>query len=650
VRTFVVGLIASAAVCTVVTFAELIASRLGSIDSILLGATHMPPGAIGVLVVLLLANAAVGRVSKRLRLNRPELAVIYFMLVVSALISSFGLAAQLVPTLAGTNYFASPSDHLWRDNLFPHIPKWLVPWDPAGDEKQWVTQRFYEGLRSGERLPWTMWAGPLCAWLVLAFLLFFLMACVTTLFRRQWADNEKLTFPLVTLPMEMTADDARASFFGSGVMWLGLAVPTIVHLINGLHRSYPAVPEIPVTFLLNDLWNVPPWSGMIYTRLNLAFSVVGFSYFLPLDVSFSFWFFLVLARLADYIRLSMNHQLDLMPLYGGSRYYQGMQSAGAFVAIVVMMLHFARPHFRLVRDRVLGRPGSEKCDANEFMSYRAACFGGLIAFLLSVLWLKAAGMDPLVAAFMLGALVFVVMLVMTRCVAEVGLLMLEPAFRPMDLWAVFAPRASLGAANLSVMSLVQGVFVRNPRGPMPAFMDSMKGAEIAGAGRRSMAAGVALALVFASFFAVALQLWLSYTRGGMRMNIWFYHANPVIYMSETYGILRGDQPYRPDMAVWFGVGSIFTLFLYAMRSRLWWWPFHPLGYAMSCAWPTSVYWSSFFVGWLVKSMVQRYGGARVYQRFRPFFLGLILGEFCSAFLWALASIFFGVSTPGIPLG
>lgn len=647
-RAYLIGLIAVFGVCWVVAYSELVASRGGSIDAILLGATHMPPGAIGVLIVLLVANAVVGRLSGRFRLNSAELAIIYFMLVCAALLSSFGLAAQLLPNLAGANYYASPQDHLWRDLFYKHVPGWMVPFDPQGPERQLVTVRFFEGLRQGETVPWAAWAIPVIAWMVFAFLLFFLMACVATLFRRQWVDNEKLTFPLVQLPMEMLNEDTSRAFFRSSFMWLGCALPLLVHGLNGLHKSYPSVPEIPSYFLLNPLFVTRPFNEMIYTPLVLAFSIIGFAYLLPLDVSFSFWFFLVFFRIQDLVALYLGHHLDLAPLYGGSRYYQAYQSTGAFVTIAFMMFWLARPHFRLVKQRVFGG-GAAEVDRDEFMGYRTAFWGGVFAFILILFWLRAAGMDPLVAMFMLSAFVFVVMIVLTRCVSEVGLLMLQPVFRPLDLWAVAAPKAALGAHNLTVLSFVNGIFTRDPRNVMPAFMDSMKGADAVNARKSSVALGVLLAVGVGAFAAVMVQLWIIYHKGGLSLNSWFFRHNPTLYFNESVGILRGNAPFDYRAPVWFSIGGGFTFLLYAMRARFWWWPFHPLGYAMGCAWPATVYWSSFFVGWMVKSAILRYGGATSYRNFRPFFLGLILGEFGSGILWALLSGLFGVLSPAIPI-
>ena len=71
-----------------------------------------------------------------------------------------------------------------------------------------------------------------------------------------------------------------------------------------------------------------------------------------------------------------------------------------------------------------------------------------------------------------------------------------------------------------------------------------------------------------------------------------------------------------------------------MRSRYWWWPLHPLGYALHCCWSLHVLWFPFFIAWLVKSLILRYGGGKAFVRLRPAFVGLILGEFGMAAFWA----------------
>ena len=51
-------------------------------------------------------------------------------------------------------------------------------------------------------------------------------------------------------------------------------------------------------------------------------------------------------------------------------------------------------------------------------------------------------------------------------------------------------------------------------------------------------------------------------------------------------------------------------------------------------------WGSFFLVWVVKALVVRLGGARLYRRLAPLFLGIAFGHFFTAgILWGAFSIF-----------
>jgi hypothetical protein len=51
---------------------------------------------------------------------------------------------------------------------------------------------------------------------------------------------------------------------------------------------------------------------------------------------------------------------------------------------------------------------------------------------------------------------------------------------------------------------------------------------------------------------------------------------------------------------------------------------------------------------LIKVPVLRYGGMKLYARARPFFIGLMLGEFAMAVFWTLISATTGAPTPEFP--
>jgi len=108
---------------------------------------------------------------------------------------------------------------------------------------------------------------------------------------------------------------------------------------------------------------------------------------------------------------------------------------------------------------------------------------------------------------------------------------------------------------------------------------------------------------------------------------------------ETYTRLQGwlYDPVGTDYtsAGLMGVGLIFAVFLMLMRRQFLWWPFHPVGLAVTGSWSTNRIWFSVFLAWLVKWLILRFGKLKAYQRAIPFFMGLILGEYVIGSLWGI---------------
>ncbi len=73
-------------------------------------------------------------------------------------------------------------------------------------------------------------------------------------------------------------------------------------------------------------------------------------------------------------------------------------------------------------------------------------------------------------------------------------------------------------------------------------------------------------------------------------------------------------------------GGAVALILGALRLRFWWWPLHPFGYLAANCWGMQGYWQCFFLGWLWKSLVIRYGGLRLYREMLPLAIGLVMGS------------------------
>ena len=44
-------------------------------------------------------------------------------------------------------------------------------------------------------------------------------------------------------------------------------------------------------------------------------------------------------------------------------------------------------------------------------------------------------------------------------------------------------------------------------------------------------------------------------------------------------------------------------------------------------------WSSMCIGWLFKLVILRYGGTQLYNKLRPLFLGMVMGEVTHQGIW-----------------
>ena len=87
-------------------------------------------------------------------------------------------------------------------------------------------------------------------------------------------------------------------------------------------------------------------------------------------------------------------------------------------------------------------------------------------------------------------------------------------------------------------------------------------------------------------------------------------------------------------------GSLFATFLVVMQRGFLKWPFHPVGYVLSGSWTMNLVWFVFLIGWFLKFIILKLGGFRAYRSARPFFFGLILGEFIIGTVWTIIGVLF----------
>jgi len=637
-RGIVLGLVLVIAASFIVSYAELVTAR------ILIGSQQLPPAVIAVFALVILANKGLRKLSAKLGLSAAELTMIYCMMLLSALISARGIVEKLLPVLVTSNYFSDPSN-TWQELYAPHTKPWLVPFDINGAEKQPVALQYFEGLPVGQHIPWHSWATPLAVWGALCLIILFAFLCLATIVRAQWSDHERLSFPLAEPALELVRQREGGSLFTNRLLWGGFAIPMLVYGINGLAAWFPNLPVFDVSYPLP--FPDPPWNAMSSTAY-ISFAGIGLAFLLSSEVIFSLWFFYVFSHLQGVVAQSFGWPLPGMPMYP-CWMIVGYQVAGAYFALSVYMIYSSRTHLRRVARCVAGTEQAN--DANELIPYRVAVWGLALSFVLVLLWCKLAGMSVWLAALEMGTFIFVVAVVLARSTAEAGLFMTETSFRPVDLYRMFAPVQNLGPGNLTMMAFFDGAFMRDQRGlVLTGMLDGLRISDAGGVKRKSLLPGFAAAAVLALVFGAAVQIWLAYTRGAIHLYPYVMQGNARWAFTEYRAVIAQSGTNALDWRAptFFVVGIGFTAFLSYMRSMFFWWPFHPLGYALCGSWTMVVMWFSCFVAWLVKAPILRYGGMRLYVKARPFFIGMMLGEFAMAVFWTLISATTGAPTPEFP--
>ena len=107
-----------------------------------------------------------------------------------------------------------------------------------------------------------------------------------------------------------------------------------------------------------------------------------------------------------------------------------------------------------------------------------------------------------------------------------------------------------------------------------------------------------------------------------------------IVVGQTHS---GQSVCASDLAV----HGAMAVLLY-LRYRFTWWNLHPIGFPVASTFQITYYlWFNIFLAWLIKGAVLRYGGVGLYRSLRPFFLGLVLGEFTTACAWVFIDGHFG---------
>jgi len=650
-RAILLGLALALAICLVTPFNNAFRQATP------LGGGHFPLAPFFIFFWLSLLVSLVGRLRRgRPWLSGRELLVVWILMVLVSGIAYTGLVRTFFINLTAPLHFASVENR-WPDILQPLLPQGMFPRDSA------AVEALYDGLPGGRQLgwlevlaaiPWKAWVGPLLHWAAFVLLCYAVMVCLANLFSRQWQRNERMNFPLLRVPllMEEALDRGEmGAFLGNRFLLAGLALPLLLHLINGLGFYFPGVPQIPTLILAGPYFSpVGLFSGFHKLKIHIYPAFIGFAFLTSRQISFSFWFFFIGGSLLLGLLSILGYDIPAAALgvtFGPTlSRLEEMQMVGAYGAFCLFILWLARHHLVYVLRAAFRHPG-EPAAPEEWFSIRTAFWGLILGSAVLVFWLQRLGLATGMALALVGAC-YMILLVASRIIAQGGLAYFTLTIAPLDgLITVFGPKA-FSAAGILVAGVVQkALFLDLRESLLPSLVHAGSVTQRVGS-RRLVFGAIGVTLVAGVAASLLAMLALSYKYGIRELGLDWATSTTLNTYENMVRIIEAPPALSPWVRGFAVAGAAVMLLLVAGYHRFYWWPLHPLGYLTAYSSAMRILWFSFFVGWACNALCMRYGGVLLFKKLRFFFIGLIVGDFLMGGAWALWGLFADASYLVLP--
>ena len=617
-------------------------------------------GVLTALIVLIgVVNGVVGRWLPAARMGQRDLTAALVLLLAGSSFASVGLVRYL------PGYLALLWEHVGSNAAFAglvgalDLPDWLFPVggpvERRGDST--VVRHFFTrtpGAEAGivgaiSAVPWAAWAKPVCAWGVLIGCMALSLVAALMIFLPQWSQVERLPFPLARVYTSLIEPPERGRVFNATLssprFWVAFTAVFFVHLNNGLSAyTAGAVPRIPLGFDLTTTFTEGSWQYVEYffKQQTIYFSIVGMMFFVQTRRVASLWLAMVLLQI---VRMILgNLQTDFTYAMGAD------EQGGAIVAMAGVTLFLARRHVWAVARHCVGLRARGGETTGRWAGWCVA-----IGVAGQVVWLHAAG------ASVAGALVIVLLLLLllvtvARTLAETGIpyLLLPLDLRRFTTYAAWDVPGIWKPTSGDVFwsGMTHGLFTHDTRESVAGFAstamrcDEQSPVSAKPAGRRRLlvallALGLGLGYVasWAGYLTADYRYAATLDRGGLSpINDWGAWQMPRALVLDSLAAAGGPPNESHNRLLHLAIGAAGLIGLTIASVQFAGWPLHPVGFLLVHSWGTKVIWFSIFLGWLMKVVIVRLGGAKLLQAAHPVCIGLILGEACSAAFWLLYAV------------
>ena len=192
------------------------------------------------LFVLQTLNLILVRLLPQLAFSAHDLLIIYTMLSIASGISGLDMMQDVVSNLGHAFWYATPEND-WEQLFWRYLPKHLIV-----DDLKALRGYYEESSNLLIPLHFRAWFLPCLMWTGFISLLVLMMTCLNVVLRKQWIEREKLSYPIIQLPLEMIRHRDLSGLFGNRVLIIGFLLAVGIDLLNGLGVFYPVIPQIPI--------------------------------------------------------------------------------------------------------------------------------------------------------------------------------------------------------------------------------------------------------------------------------------------------------------------------------------------------------------------------------------------------------------------
>lgn len=590
------------------------ADRLGAVFTTY---AHLPTGLLIPYFALIFGpNLLLRKLAPRHALDNPELIVVFSMGLIASMGPDWGITRYMVSAIAAPGYFPSPENR-WGDYILPYLPTWTYL-TGEGD----VARSFFEGLQPGQPLPWGPWAIPLFWWLSLIAALLVVGACLVVVFRKQWVDYERLRFPMGEVALQLIGDprvtDAQPKLRANPVFQIGFALTFLMMVWNCL-TYWTLWPHFPIT--PSDLTSITTHPAFPPVPVYFNIYVLCFAFFAHAEILFSLWVMQVFGILEQgTLSLLGIGSASSSVVQGG---LVGIQYMGGILAFVAWMVWITRHHLADVWRAALGR-STTLDEGEELMSYRTALIGLAVGSLYIVGWLYQTGVSVVVAVVFL-LVFFTFYLALARVTAESGLVMAELTVKANAFTVGVFGSANLTPSDLTTMGMANG-FARNWRSySMIGFFHTAWLKSRSPRRQGNLFTWLCLALGVSVLGSVVTMIHSGYSLGAN--NLFTTPGGFGTFFFNNIPAWANDATRMSSLEVGYLLsGVLLNSLIIAGRYLAPWWPLHPIGMAVGdVGGVVRNAMLPLFLAWLTQSLLLRFGGARLYHKAQPFFIGMLAG-------------------------